>query len=241
MLRILDRDLDARVFGEVSKLSSRSAAGIRLNPLAEVTRQLASERAKLLVLKPLVESQNAPELLEAFSDSTVLWMYRDYRDVAGSNLEHFGLANGVANLRPIADGAPGNWRSERVPDELRKLVRESFAEDMNPYDAAVLFWLVRNNFFFELGLDVSPAVRICRYEDLAASPVPVVEDVYRAIGRPFPGPRIVKEVHCRSVGRGRDIRVSPEIDRLARGLLNRLDAAYRSQQAARGAPSQSRP
>ena len=57
---------------------------------------------------------------------------------------------------------------------------------MNPFDAAALFWWVRNAHFFELGLQDCESVRTCRYEELVARPERVVAGLYRLLDRPFP-------------------------------------------------------
>ncbi|MEM7586461.1 MAG: sulfotransferase domain-containing protein [Acidobacteriota bacterium] len=237
MLRIFDRDPNARVFGEASRLSSNDPNRIRLDPLPEVRRRLERERAPLLVLKPLVESQRTPELLAALPLATrsrcrALWVFRHYRDVAASDLAHFGINNGIANLRPIAEGVSGNWRSENVSPDVRDRVCERFGEVMNPHDAAVLFWWVRNRLFFDLALDANPAVLMCRYEDLVAAPAAAIQEIYDALDLPFLGERSVAEVHAGSLQRGRDLSLSPEVEELASSLLDRLETAYRARRAA---------
>ena len=115
MLEIFENDPRTKTFGEFSKLSSQDTKKkIRLNPLNLVEKDLQKERVPFIVLKPLVESQNASELLDYFEGSKVLWMYRDYRDVALSNLDHFSHNNGYNNIKPILQNDPDNWRSEKV-------------------------------------------------------------------------------------------------------------------------------
>jgi hypothetical protein len=146
--------------------------------------------------------------------------------VASSNLRLFGIKNGINDLRPIVENQPDNWRAEKVSDNTRKIILKYFSENMNPYDAAVLFWLARNHPLFELGLDKNPDVRVLRYEDLIMSPVESVSDIYGYLGQNFPGNKIIKEIHSYSIKKGRDIELSPEIDQLAHELLDRLDKAY---------------
>ena len=226
MLEIFERDLNTKVYGEFSKLSSSDAHHkIRLDPLDSVKKAIAKDRAPLVILKPLVETQNSLKLLDHFSGSKALWMYRHYKDVALSNLKQFGIENGINDLRPIVENNSRNWRCENVSESVRKTVLEHFSEGMNPYDAAALFWFVRNNLFFELGLDENPDVMMCKYEDLVMNPLETVNKVYEFIGHNFPGQRIVSEVHPLSLGKGKTVELSPEIDLLCKELLEKLDKA----------------
>lgn len=227
MLRIFEKDLNTKVYGEFSKLSSGDVHHkIRLNPLDSVKEVIDKDRAPLIILKPIVETQNSLKLLDHFDGSKALWMYRHYKDVALSNLKQFGIENGINDLRPIVENNPQNWKSESVSEGVRKIVLEHFSEDMNPYDAAALFWFVRNNLFFELRLDENPNVLMCRYEDLVINPLEIINKIYEFIGHNFPGQKMVSEIHSLSLGKGRRIELSPEIDLLCKELLERLDKVY---------------
>ena len=224
MQRIFEADLDAAVYGEFSRITlTGKTANARLRPLDEVAAILARERARLVVAKPIVETQNALKLLGYFPGSKVLFLYRHYAAVAASNLKLFGRQNGINNLRPIVQGEAGNWRSEGVPPEIRAQVAARFSEDMDAYDAAALFWYVRNRFFFDLGLDRHPAVLPLRYEDLLAYPALRTEGVYRFLAAQ-PSRRGVPLVRAESSG-GRGVKLSPDIERLCVELLARLDRA----------------
>ena len=227
MLGVFQKDLSTRTYKEFSELSSDDPQQLRLNSLDSVKRAIDQDRVPLVVLKPLVESQNLSRLLDYFDGARALWMYRDFKDVASSNLALFGVQNGIHDLRPIVENRPQNWRSENVSENVREIVREHFSEDMNPYDAAALFWFARNSFFFELDLDKDPRVMMCKYEDLVTDPLDTMTRVYEFIGHDFPGEAITAMVHASSVGRGRSIKLSPEVDLLCREMLGRLNRVYR--------------
>jgi hypothetical protein len=234
MQQIFDKDFntkvygefDAKVYGEYSE-TGRSANGkhFRLKPLEEVKAVMDRDRARLIVAKPIVETQNALKLLAYFPGSKALFMYRNYAAVASSNLKLFGRMNGINNLWPIVNGASPNWRSEGVRQEIRAMVAARFHENMNPYDAAALFWYVRNRFFFDLALDQHPSVMPFRYEDLLRSPADMIARVYHFVGMECP-PAGAPLVRGASSGNGKDVKLSPDIDRLCRDLLARLDHAF---------------
>lgn len=224
MNRIFERDLRAKVYPEVSKLSSEDPPRqLRLNPLPKVKAVLDKDRAPLIILKPLVESQNTLQLLDYFEGSKALWLYRDYKAVALSHVRKWGNYNSINDLKAIVEARPNNWRYENVSAELRNIVLQYFVEDMDPYDASALYWFVRNSLFFELNLDKNPKVFICRYEDLVFNPIKVMKNVYKFLDHDFPGSQITKEVTSKAVQRGKHVVLSSGIDCLCRQLLEKLD------------------
>lgn len=237
MQRIFEKDLDAKVYGEFSKLSRHDEKKIRLNPLDQVEREINKDVAPLVVLKPLVETQNLPELFDHFPTAKAVWMFRHYKDVAASNLTNFGEQNGVDDLRPIVQGAPDNWRSEGVSEEVREVVKEFFSEDMSEIDAASLFWYVRNHLFFDLKLQQNERVMMCRYKDFVFHPTETMEEIYDFAGADFPGERITRNVKTSSVGKGQHVRLNPEIEALCEQMLSRLEEAYLQQEKQKRAVS----
>ncbi len=226
MTRIFFRDIRTKVYRESSMLSSQDAKQLRLNPFDKLRTKLARDKAPLVVLKPLVESQNALKFLDCFPAARGLWLYRHYRDVAISNLQAFGPRNGIDDLRPITQNLANNWRSENVSAATRQVILEHFSETMNPHDAAALFWFARNQLFFELNLEDNAAVRLCQYEDLVTNPHAVMQQIYQFLDVAYPGPVILTEIHGRSVQRGKELELSPAIDALCSELLERLDRLY---------------
>ena len=225
MLDLLERDPDAKIYPEHSAISARDPHGLRLAPIPVVAARLGRSRYPLVVLKPLVESQQAPALLEGLPRARGLWMFRHYADVARSNLERFGERNGIRNLRSVAHAAD-DWRGEGVSDEVAGVVRERFSESMNPWDAAALFWWARNALFFEQALDARPDVRTCRYEELVADPLRVLRCVYAFTGCDFPRFASLPGVSSTSVGRGREVPLSADVAALCDALLGRLEKAH---------------
>ena len=230
MQNIFDKDLNTRCFHEFSEISSNdTVGGIRLNSFELVKKEFSIVKAPLIVLKPLVESQNVPELLSYFDNSIALWMFRNYKDVALSNIKRFGINNGINDLRPIVNNEPNNWRSEKVSQHVRETISKYFSEDMSPYDAAVLFWFARNSLFFDLELDKNPRVMMCSYEDFVLDSEKYVKNIYQRLGQAYPETSITAEVHSKSRKKGRDIELSPHIAQLALEIQDKLEAVYRTQ------------
>lgn len=223
---LLARDPAAKVYPEHSSISAGDRRhGLRLLAVPDLAARLGASRYPLVVLKPLVESQNAPALLDGIPRARGLWLFRHYADVARSNLARFGARNGIKNLRSIAQST-GDWRSERVSADVRRVAAERFSESMNPWDAAALFWWARNALFFELALQRRSDVRTCRYEELVADPLRVLRGIYELTDCPFPGPRLLAGVSATSVGLGRGIPLSEDVARLCEEMLARLEKAH---------------
>lgn len=227
LVNIFEKDLRTKMYREFSELSSMDKEnGVRYDPLPVLTATIKRTSAPFLVLKPLVESQNAPELLDYFPSARAIWVYRDYRDVAASNLNKFGVANGVDDVKPIAYRDQDNWRSERASDKVHSVIKQYYSPEMAPHDAAALFWYARNQLYFDLGLDHDPRVMIIKYEELVHNPHDKIQQIYTFMAQPFPGPHIVSNVHVGSVGKGCKIQLTDEIDSRCDALLNKLNNLY---------------
>jgi len=229
---IFDIDPETKVYREVSRLSCFAPiedGPRRLKPLMLVDHDLRRDRAPIIVLKPLVESQQGDMILRHFPRARVIWMYRNFLDVASSNLAHFGEKNGINNIRPIATDQNGNWRSERLSDPVRALIKCRFSEAMNPFDAAVLFWYARNSIFFDLRLNEHPRVMMLNYETLVSNPPLAMKSVYAFLERRYPGDQLVAGVTSSSLGKGQTVPISQEVRDLGTKMLSRLDECFAGQ------------
>lgn len=224
---IFEKDKNTVVYGEFSRLSSLDVNRIRLNPLEEVSRVIYRDRAGLIVLKPLVESQNILKLLDHFPGSLALWMYRNYSDVVASHIKRWGNDIGFTNLMPLMKNESENWRAEGISSYIRDLIKSHYTDNIGPSDACTLFWVLRNSIYFQLNLDVNDRVLICKYEDLVTDPLHTVKEIYGHLERPFPGKDVIRDVHTTSLGRGDAMEISPEIKDIADHYQNKLDVVYR--------------
>lgn len=220
-------DWDTVTYDEMSPLSSIDPKHFRLDPIDEVHARIMAQRAPLVVAKPLVESQNLGELLDAFPEAKAIWMFRNFQDVARSNLKYFGEDTGHRDLEPILAGDTDNWRAQHVADSTLETLRDLYSPDLPPHDAAALFWYARNRLFFTRGYMDDDRVILCRYDDLVSEPAAVMSAGYEFIGRPYPGDRITADVFSHSKGKGHNLDLSPAIKSLCRELLDRMESLPR--------------
>lgn len=219
---MFDRDWRTSVYKEQSRLSSRdSDKGLRLNPLDEVATAIAADPAPIVVLKPLVESQNIAELLDYFEGSKAVWLYRRHTDVASSYLRRWNDRS-ISDLRSIVNDR-NDWRNEHVSQDVREIVTAHFSEHMAAHDASALYWFSRNRHFIDRRLGSDPRVTLCRYEVLVQRPRDEIARLYEFIDVPLPARSLIDRVHTRSVERGASVTLSESVDALCTALLNRLD------------------
>lgn len=224
MLELFTADPRSVTFQEESSLSTPAEGRLRLKPLPEVRDALARIRSPLLVLKPLVESQNVIALLDGLENACAIWMYRRAESVAASDLGYFGAESGERNLRLLLTNDPPNWRGEFVPETTRAVLSDHYRPGMDPYDAAALFWWARTSLFFDLGLDARADIRLCSYERLVADPEPTMRTLYAFAGVAYPDRPITDRVHGGAARRGERVVLSPEVQQLCDALLERLDS-----------------
>lgn len=222
LVKAFENDWNCRAFGEDGGLALGKGAEphmrYRWKPYHEVAQRLQSERAPLLVAKPLVESQNAEAILECIPHAKIIWAFRDYRDVALSGQKHFGSERIKFNLRTILEQRP-HWYSENVKDDIRNMVAEYYHEDRPIYDLRALGWYVRNSLV--LRYQHLPVI-FSDYDDLAKDPREAMCRLYAFLERPYPGDHIIRHIHPRSVRRGREVGISQDIRMLCEGMLRYL-------------------
>lgn len=230
MVKVFQKDFQTKIYeDEHSAITSEDTKNfIRFNSFESLSKIFKKVHAKIIITKPLVELQNILSFFKFFPGSKAIWMYRNYKDVAFSNIAHFGVKNGHNNLRPILSNEQDNWRSQNLPIEIRKVVQEYFNDEMSSYDAAALFWYVRNALFFELGLDKRDDVTICKYEDFVTKPKENIKRLYAFLHVKYPGDKIVNDVHVRALGKGHALNLSEPILNLCENLYQKMNRFYYS-------------
>ena len=218
--RVLERDLRTHSYGEWGLAGPFRP---RLMPYEQVRERIEDDPAWLVVVKPLVESQNARRLLDEFPSARAIWMYRGYEGVAQSDVARFGAENSLKKLRRIIERDGTHWSSEDVDDETRDLVRDLCLAGMTGYAAAALFWYVRNRLYFSQGLDRDPRVLLTKYEALVTAPEEHLERIYRLVGMSPPKHTVAASVHTKSLRKGDGVGIEAPIAAVCGALEKKLD------------------
>jgi len=226
MMRVFERDYKSKVYMELDKIFRQDEQAMRLKPLQSVKEIFDNAFASLIVSKPLLDTQIIFDILNFFPDSKAIFIFRHYKDVVSSFLKIFGTQTGIKDISPIVQNNLQDWRAQNVSDEISNIVKKIYSPNMDPFDAAALFWFTRNHLFFDLKLNTNSNVLMCKYEDLVTEPSDTFGNIYKAIDCQFPGKRIIQSVHSRSKGKGKKVSLSPEIESMCKKLWVKLNDAY---------------
>jgi hypothetical protein len=187
-------------------------------------------RHAVVLVKPLCESHRVDQLLElpGMPPGRALWVFRDPFERARSEVSKFRDAN-LRALQAVARGEGEEiWQGQRLPRGSVELVRSFDTAHMTPETAAVLFWVVRNRLFFDLGLDRRGDVLLVEYDAFVAAPAAQMMRLCRFIGLPYRSSLHEHVVPRATHGSGR-LPVDEAVAALADELLVRLRGAATDQ------------
>jgi hypothetical protein len=223
-LDLLDRCMDVDTFNE-----DRSAAfhRCRIRDDETIRRLIETSRARCVVFKPICDSHRVSALLSLHGPARAVWIYRDFRGVVNSTVVKWGDANRRHLYHLMAGGGDwgwSQWNREGYPPEALDEVRALVDERLTPHGAAALYWYLRNRCYFDQRLYERDDVAIMRYRRLVTEPLEEFARMCRFLDIEF-SEEMASSVHARSLGKGRDVDLSPRISALCAGMLSRLDEA----------------
>lgn len=196
----------------------------RLREPALLRRLIERCPAPVVVFHAIAEAQQADTLLERYPGAKVVWIYRNYADVANSAVRKWGdHQKDVIRRFRDQEWDRLKWRGERVSRETTERLAQSYSDDLSSQEGAVLFWYLRNHWYFTLRLDTHDRVMLVKYEDLVAEPLVHFARLFAFVGLPF-APSYVSAVHAASVGKDAPPVLREGIRALCDALLAALDA-----------------
>ena len=202
---------------------------LSLRPFSVIKGDSERRRASIYAYKPLLDSHRLSEFLSEFSESIVIWMYRDYRAVAVSSENYFAPGIAIRDLTPVVANSMKNWRNKGVSDESRDFVSRFFSKKMKALDAGAIFWLIRNRLLTESGHFRDNRVFLCKYEDLVFRSDIVLRALYNRIHCAYPGKRVTKQINSYAINRGSEAALSAQVAEVCQDMLEKLDKAYSNQ------------
>ncbi len=212
------RSLDADIYQQVDRRAFHNHV---LRPEAVLRHLFDRSRAAVVMLKPMHENQHARRYLETFPALKIVWLLRAYGDSVNSCVRRWNSMRG--NLRAIAEGDVNvGWWGEGLSDRQLDLIRQLYRPEMSEVSAYALFWYLRHSFYFDLGLDESPHVRVFRYETLVSEPETAVEDLFHFCGCPYK-PAYARILHASSIRKHAHPEIDPEIESLCQDMTMRFD------------------
>ncbi|MDJ0788664.1 MAG: sulfotransferase domain-containing protein [Myxococcota bacterium] len=220
-------------------LISPAFRNYRLRETAVIDRLVARAPSPVVAFKPVCDSHLTDRLLDRHEGARAVWIYRRFADVANSNVANFG--EHVRDImRWIVQGDTDylDWRGERLSADAQELVRRCYRPDMSLFEAACLWWWLRNRFFFDLRLAEDPRVLMVRYEDLVSGDAEAFRELYRFAGCGFEE-RYLDDVFSSSIGKQDVPELAPEISDACAAMQQELDATYEKLRDARRGGAQS--
>lgn len=223
LLRTLDRAADSWVYPEHNR---RAFDGdFRLRSLSHVESLIEESPAPIVLFKPICDSHRADIILDRFHSrgARALWIYRNYRDVTNSLVDKWG-DHFITVIRSIASGdiQQVGWRGERLSEALAADVGRLAGNHPSKVDAAAIFWYLRNSFYFDLGLNEDPRVRLVSYDRLVAAPTEYLPAVFRFVRLHF-DVSCARNIHRDSVNLRPAPPLSQAVESECEGLLARMD------------------
>jgi len=110
----------------------RYKINITLNSVKSTARNMKHKILKttskwlIIIMKSLVESRNALKLLESILNSSIIWLYRQYKDNVLSNVNEFTSSAGYGNIKPLLESDYSNWRCENASAETIETLRSLY-------------------------------------------------------------------------------------------------------------------
>ena len=228
---MLVRGLERSPEFEVRNENDRAAFDrFQLRP-DEVIRALVERSGHRYVLfKPLIDSHRTPDLLDGIatpSPARAIWAYRGVDGRVRSSTTKFGDSN-LQALRRIAAGDTRIWQAGGLSAERLELIATLDPGAMSAESGAALFWWLRNQLFFDLGLDTRADVELASYEATVADPEAAIGRVCAFLGFPY-RPELAEHIDRRAAGDRPPVPIDARVRELCADLEDRLAAAYRAQ------------
>lgn len=223
LLRGLDEAPEMEVRGENDRAAFER---FRLRSDAVVQDLVVASRHQAVLFKPICDSHRVAELLDLPRPrpGRALWVYRDVEGRARSEVSKFGRANLMA-LQAIADGRGADiWQGQALTPDTTALIRSLDPHEMGEHTAAALFWVVRNELYFQLGLDAREDVLLVSYDAFAAAPQTEMRRICTFLGFSY-RPELCEHVNQRATHGTGSLVIDPRVRALATAMEQQLEAA----------------
>jgi hypothetical protein len=217
MMEVLERSWETDVFNEADP---RAFDDYMMRDEATIRELADRSAAPVVVVKALNEAHDLLHLMDVFAPAKAIWMYRSYPDVVNSSLHHWpprgdGRRNKIDAI--VMDRTAGEWRGLGMTDETHRMLCEHYRPGLDDASAEGLFWVYRNQLFFDQGLRRDPRVLLVSYEHLVSD-----EGDYGASLCAFLGISFTRAMRRVPFGESVRKREAPPIDAGIRALCERM-------------------
>lgn len=215
---LFERDLRIEVLGENEPRIAHDYMLVAEN----VNTVVQASRAEVIVLKPILNSFDAPRLLQDFPNAKVIWLIRNHKDVIASASAFFGRTVSDCMRDVVTNDLQDNWLGKGIPDALLMELRSIPTDTLSSHDWLALVWYAVNRTLIDSELCGHPRLLPIRYEDLVTRPEEILRAIYDFIGVSF-NRRAALFINSHSIGKGNGIVLDPKVDARCTQLKAAID------------------
>lgn len=186
-----------------------------------IPQTISASKAPVLVMKPILNSFEALDLLKTYNNSRVVWILRDYKDMVASSTKKFGtvVSDYMKNL--VLYNKRNNWLSLGVPANTREILSTIDSSDFTSSDWMALVWWSVNRTIILDRLSDSDRFLLVHYEALVRNPDSLLKVVYQFIGLKYHY-KAAEYIHPTSVGKGAAIQLQSQVKKMCDNLVESL-------------------
>jgi hypothetical protein len=224
LVEAFERTPEAEIYNE--SRSSKAFFRFALRSDEVIASLVESSRHRCIVFKPLCDSHRVVHLMEGLgtpSRGRSIWIYREVEARVRSVLAHWPEGTRQV-IRDIAEGRDV-WEAGGLSQERLEFVRSIDHTRLTRPSEAALLWYLRNELFFDLGLDERDDVALVSYERFVTDPQRFMKLLVGLAGVSF-RPSMVESVGRRPPPVSGTIEIDPAIRELCDDLQRRLDAEF---------------
>lgn len=182
--RLFRADPRSVVFGEFSDLSIARDKTV-WPPPPELRARLKAARGRFAVARSLLASHRAAEILDAVEGARAVWMFRHADEVVASMMRKWG-GDFEAVSRRVETDAGNHWDLEGLWQDIHASARGMSAAEpgsaARQRDIYALYWLRRNEDYFDLGLSRDSRIRPLDYRSLLDRPDACTGALMQSVG-----------------------------------------------------------
>ena len=221
LMQALERNAAIDVYHEGDR---RAFKNYQMKPETIIRSLMAKSPFPIVAVKALLEGHKVDALLETFSPARAIWMFRHYDDVINSSLKNWpGWRNKIEEV--MADREKGDWRGLGMTDATGHLVSSLYRPDLDDASVNGLFWLYRNQLYFDQKFDNDPRVLLMSYEWLVQNVEPACHAVCSFANVGYDS-AMGTGVRSSSIRKNAPLPIDPDIRAQCEAMYDRLTAVW---------------
>jgi len=218
MINIFHRDCRVEALDE----NDPNIAQNYILKMDKVPNVIKASKASFLVMKPILNSFDAKDLLKAYANAKVIWMLRNYKDVIASSIIKFDTVVSDYMKEYVLHGIGSNWITKGLPADTRGILSALKTSEFSCHSWMALVWWAVNRTIILDDLIDSDRFYLVNYESLVRSPAFTLENIYKFINLKYQK-KTTRFIHASSIEKGKTIEIHPQVDNLCKKLIFQIN------------------